>query len=333
MDVYENTVIYILTPAYITTGGPNSCHQLCYKLRRFKFNAYIVYYSPDEAVNYGDIPTTHPNYLWYNNPILQEIYDEPQNIVIMPETYAAAGKIYDITKARKAVWWLSVDFYYITVFGLLREIKELKFFDLLSSSDCYHFTDSEYAKKHLELFSIRKDRIMPLHSYLHPTYIQSALNKPKYEKKNYVTFNPSKGIEFTAQIHNFCQTNGYKQIVFVPLTGMSQEKLCSVYKLSKVHIDFGPFPGREYIPREAVINDCCIITGLRGASKYYEDVPIPDKYKFEDIPENLPLIAECIQSCLEGYETYIDDFCEYKQFALGLEKTFESQILSNFQTK
>lgn len=330
MEVYENTIIYIMTPAHIFTGGPNSCHQLCYKLRMFNFKAFIYYY--DVFSDKGSL--THPNYLRYRNPVAEQITDETENIVIMPETRSTTGEMYQFVKARKAIWWLSVDFYYDNIYSLLKLYGNIvEYYDILSPVECWHFTDSEYARRHLELFSIRKDRIMPLHSYLHPIYVNNALFKPKIEKQDYVTFNPKKGIKFTEQIILYCKMNGYEHIKFIPLENLSQEKLCSVYKMCKVHIDFGGFPGREYIPREAAINDCCIITGLRGAAKYYEDVPIPDEYKFECIPENLPKIVEYILACLNDYESRINDFKTYKQFALNLEKTFEQQIKSIFIKK
>jgi hypothetical protein len=151
-------------------------------------------------------------------------------------------------------------------------------------------------------------------------------------KMDYVSYNPKKGLEFTMRVIEYCQTNDrYKHIKFVPLEGLSEEKLRSFYKVMKLHMDFSEFPGRERIPREASMFDCCIITGVRGASKYYEDVPIPDKYKFEATTENLPKIAERIQECLTRYEDCVNDFQEYKKLSMGIEGVFEKQILDIFQ--
>jgi len=325
IEVYDNTVIYIYCPSMLSTGGPNSLHQLCYKLRFFGYNAYICYYHFNDPLPDGS--ETHPNYLCYNNPVEQNAEDTAENIVIVPEAVTSVLPFYE--NIRKAIWWLSVDFYYGIWRELIRTQRGHTCFDIHSPYDCYHFADSVYAKKHLELFSIDDDKIMMLESYLHPSYTQNVLSKAK--TGNNVTYNPGKGMEFTKQIIDFCQANGCEHINFIPLAKMTYEEMAQTYIKSKLHIDFGGFPGREYIPREAVIYDMCIITGKKGASKYHGDVPIPDKYKIAARKENLPLIAERIKDCVDNYNERVADFAEYKAFAIGLEETFERQIRENFR--
>jgi hypothetical protein len=96
-------------------------------------------------------------------------------------------------------------------------------------------------------------------------------------------------------------------------------------------MDFGGHPGRERMPREAAVNGCCVITNRRGSAKYYGDIPIPDKYKFEDDPENIPAIAARILNCFENYDDCVKDFYEYKEFVLNLETNFEKQIKDIFR--
>jgi len=329
MEVYEDTIIYILCPAAYLTGGPNSLHQLCYKLRRLKFNAFICYYSAENSKTDG--PKTHPAYECYGNPVTDEILDMPQHIAIVPETVITL--LEDFKNIRKAMWWLSVNFYYGAVRNLFLDNPDDPFFDILNPSDYYHFADSVYAKKHLELFGVPQNRIMMLEAYLYHEHVKNALYKPKIEKERFVTFNIRKGGAFTQRILRYCGENGYGHIKFIPIGdgSLTQDEMVNVYKLCMLHIDFGEFPGREYIPREAVINDCCIITGRRGASNYYGDVPIPDRYKFGHTDEDLPRIAECMDYCLNNYDECIKDFAEYKQFALDLEKTFTKEIREIFR--
>ncbi|HPP30074.1 MAG TPA: hypothetical protein PLE69_04005, partial [bacterium] len=66
-------------------------------------------------------------------------------------------------------------------------------------------------------------------------------------------------------------------------------------------------------PREAAIMGCCVITGKRGSAAYFEDVPIPEKYKFEDKKENIPKIIERIRDCLENYNERYKDFDNYRE--------------------
>ncbi|MGB9762799.1 MAG: hypothetical protein ACPLW7_02150 [Minisyncoccia bacterium] len=46
---------------------------------------------------------------------------------------------------------------------------------------------------------------------------------------------------------------------------------------------------------------------------FFEDVPIPDKYKFEDKVENIPKIIEKIEDCFENFEERYKDFDYYRQ--------------------
>jgi hypothetical protein len=326
MDVYENTKIYIVTPEKIASGGPNSLHQLCYKLRRFKFNAFIYYCTYREE---AQGPDTHPNYVKYGNPVTKYIEDEAQNIVICPET--ATSRLSYLKNIRKAVWWLSLNFYFTSLFMYLEKMEGTPVLNITEPHDVFHFTDCFHAKVLLEFFDIPKNKTAMLESYINRVFVDRAMNSRRFTKKDFVTFNPKKGWEFTSTVIKYCKENGYEDISFVPLENMTPERLSDVYKLSKLHIDFGAFPGREYIPREAAVNDMCIITGVLGASKYYEDVPIPDEYKIEAIPENLPRIAEKIRYCLNNYELCLPDFKAYKNFALGLERKFEQEIQNIFR--
>lgn len=326
MEVYKNTIIYIFTPANTWGGGTNSCHQLCYKLRLLKYNAFILYYD----IGLGVGGSTHPNATHYNNPVAFEFHDYAENIAIIPES---ATPLFTICRnVRKAVWWLGVDLYYSTLLNHSNSTQpeDYFFFDILAPSDEYHFTDSIHAKKHLEAFNIPKYRIMMLESYINPVLVKNVMTQPKIKKENLVTFDPRRNLAFTKRIISCCDATGFNNVKFIPLINLSIEKLSMIYKISKVHINFGEFSGREYIPRESSINDCCIITGKMGAAKYYGDVPIPDKYKFEADEGSLPQITKCIKTCLDEYCECIKDFMEYKKFSLGLERTFMKQIREIF---
>ncbi|MGB9794571.1 hypothetical protein [Caldisericum exile] len=70
----------------------------------------------------------------------------------------------------------------------------------------------------------------------------------------------------------------------------------------KVYVDFGNHSGKNRLPREAIILGCCLITGKRESTAFFEDVPIHDEYKFEDIEENIFKIIEKIRDCFENFK-------------------------------
>lgn len=127
------------------------------------------------------------------------------------------------------------------------------------------------------------------------------------EKENIICYNVKKGFEFVSKIIEYSNKSNIG-LRFIPIVGLDRKGVISLLKKAKVYIDFGNFPGKERIPREAVMLGCCVITGKRGSAKYFEDVPIPEEYKFEDKYENIPNIIQKIQECLTNYENKLKDF-------------------------
>ena len=71
--------------------------------------------------------------------------------------------------------------------------------------------------------------------------------------------------------------------------------------------------GNKFYQKETTILGCCVITGKRGSAEFFEDVSIPDEYKFEDKEENIPKIIEKIIDCFENFEKRYKDFDNYRQ--------------------
>ncbi len=170
----------------------------------------------------------------------------------------------------------------------------------------FHLVQSFYAKEHLEKAGISKEKILYLSDYLNLDFlnIQTDLSK----KENIVAYNPKKGFEFTKEI-----IQSALDIRFVPLINMTRQQIIETLQKAKVYIDFGNHPGKDRIPREAAILGCCVITGKRGSAAYFEDVPIPENYKFEDKEENIPKIIAKIKDCFENFEERYKDFEYYRE--------------------
>lgn len=146
------------------------------------------------------------------------------------------------------------------------------------------------------------------------------------DKSDIILYNPKKNFEFTEKIINSAQ-----DLKFFPLNGMTQDELINIYKKAKVYIDFGTFPGAERIPKEAVINGCCILTGKYGASNFYDDVPILEKYKIDAKNENIDLIIQNIKDLIEKYEAKVEEFSEYRNKVWNLESNFIKSLNEIFK--
>lgn len=112
---------------------------------------------------------------------------------------------------------------------------------------------------------------------------------------------------------------------------MDRKTLKNVFQRSKLYIDFGYHPGKDRLPREAVLNDCCVLTGILGSAGHYEDIPIASEYKIDQKTMSVSDIADKIEDILENYEFHIKNFSEYKNKTLNEQALFEQEVLRLFK--
>lgn len=333
--------IYVLAPYNHATGGVELSHQLVDYLRNTGEDAYIVYVKTNLEV-VKDSNSVTPAYSKYNIAISSEIEDIEDNILILPEVFFEYVLKYD--RIRIGCWWMSVDNRYNNVsfpeywqhlktwnrkvrvllshflLGRYSEIKNSTK-DLIKNDDrIIHFYQSHYAFMHI--LSLGLTNTLPLSDYINLETVKSS----ETPKEDIILYNPAKGFAFTEKI-----INAMKEYRFVALQNLSREGLSELMSKAKLYIDFGEFPGKDRLPREAVMNGCCIITGKNGASKYYEDVPISEDYKFETISKNISGIVDKIKYVLENYDGCKPDFDFYRNQVKIEKTTFYKQIENAFK--
>lgn len=329
--------IYVLAPYNYATGGVELSHQLVDYLRQKNNDAYIVY------IRNGKIfedQTVTPAYSCYNILTTKIIEDTPSNILILPELYF--DFIYNFSNIQLGCWWMSVDNRYKCCsfscrFKYLKSYVDKSVFllkyilgrftsyknsdtDLLKFDNrIVHFYQSRYAQHHL--YSLGVSRVLPLSDYINTEFI-GELNM---ERNDVVLYNPSKGVRFTQKL-----IASLPSVTFVPLRGLSRKELKELMQTSKLYIDFGEFPGKDRLPREAILNGLCILTGKLGASLFYEDVSIDNRYKFETKSASIPGIVDKIQYILNHFEECVKDFSFYKERILKEKELFYKEIEEAF---
>jgi hypothetical protein len=324
IEIYKNTKIFVACPANAATGGPELLHQLVYHLRKdLNIDAFMYYYNFDNRRFETPI---HPEYKMYGNPFvtnLNEIEDNKKNIIIVPEVQEGLNLLQLFKNIRKGVWFLSVDYYYLSKVHEKMLFLGFNKLDLLSNKIEKLAIKFPYEKdpllkladfymtnsyRGLKWFSNLKPMYYLPDYYVNIRFIEESYALNLNNKKNIVAYNPNKGYLFTKKIIEFA--DGIK---FIPIRNMTREDVINLLKEAKVYIDFGYFPGPERIPKEAAILGCCVITGKRGSAGFYEDVPIPNEYKFENKEENIPKIIDKIKDCFENYEEKYKDFEYYRE--------------------
>jgi hypothetical protein len=325
IEVYPDTKVYVVAPAHTATGGPELLHQLVYHLRNdLNIDAYM-YYVPEDHPN-----PVHPAYKQYNVPYVEEISDDEKNILVVPERYEFIKYTLDEVKfinIRKVIWWLSVDNFLTPLIEAYKNKTILSIDDVhkyVKENFNFHLAQSYYAINFLKEIKIPEEKIFYLSDYLNTDFLKTKVNLSK--KENIVAYNPQKGYLFTKRL-----IKKAKHINFIPIINMNRKQVIELLKKAKVYIDFGNHPGKDRIPREAAILGCCVITGKKGSAKFFEDVPIPEEYKFEDKMRNTPYIINKINDCFENFEERYNDFEYYRnkikkepqKFKEDLEKFFK----------
>jgi len=350
VTIFDDTKIYIACPGNKATGGPELLHQLGYHLiNDLNIRTCMYYYKFDNKFK----TPVHPEYEFYNIPYVLEIpenEDVKKNILIVPEKHSGLTLLAHYKNIRKGIWFLSVDNYY---FGRMRKKdfffqKELnKLISFLHISPLFDIHSQKNLNKLVRRYDYRNDNLLKLadfymtNSYrglkwfsdLTPLYyLGEYLNEdflkaqPELSKKeNIVVYNPKKGFAFTKKIISLA-----KDIKFIPLVNMTRGEVIETLQKAKVYIDFGNHPGKDRIPRESAILGCCVITGKRGSASCFEDVPIPDDYKFEDQKSNIPKIIKKIKDCFENFEERYKDFDYYRQIIRNEPKKFVADLKKIF---
>lgn len=325
------TKIYIFCPAGYATGGPEALHQLGAKLKRLDFNAFMYYYSTP-----GSVDIVHKNYEKYNVPVTESIENSAQNIIILPETHLLPIFDDSYKQVRKVIWWLSVVNYYITQNNLTQSLQHKKHFKLKSylgkyptasfgrlkrRNDVQHISHSYFSQVHLAENGIKP--IGRISDYMNSAFFDMV--NEGTPKENLVIYNPIKNDFFLDKIIALTPT-----IKWVPIKNMTPAEVAALMNKAKLYVDFGFHPGKERMPREACIMRCCMIIGKTGSAAYQQDMPIPEKYRFDKSEDQIPEIINRINECLTNYHELVKDFAPYRQALYKEEDQFEQDIQKVF---
>lgn len=327
--------IILLCPASVKTGGPELIHQFSnYVNNNSKIACYIDYFDIQE----GKSPINQ-DFLKYNPKRLSGFMDTPETLVIVPETKILSLRNYKYAKT--AIWWQSVDNFginYVPFFRLktyadkVRAIESCIYrLDFIKKPILYsvviklirkanfHLCQSYYSKDYITHKIEIKNNIYMLSDYISNEYTNSIINYSI--KKNWIAYNPRKGFEITKKLIAYAPGLEWK-----PIENMTTVQVKDFLQQCKVYVDFGNFPGKDRMPREAAMSGCCIVTGTRGAAGYQQDVNIPKKYKFDTPLRNKGEVINCIQNCLNNYEDKINDFANYRKEIKAEKKKFYQEI-------
>jgi len=353
--IKKKTKVFVMAPSNTFTGGPELLHQVAADIKK-TFKVYVrMFYLPILDKN-----PIHSNFKKYKLEYSSFIDDDEKNILIIPEHYQFLEHSLNYKKIKKILWWLSVDNYFgykfrynyskflrsiikipFNVFRILNKVTYnnfgiftyhdyLKFlysfcnlqkFEELKQIDL-HLAQSKYAFNYLKVYF---QNLKFLSDYQRDEILKNS-KKLKKTKKNLICYS-SKSNEFIESIKS------YYNFKMIKLSGFNSKQIINIYNKTKVYLDFGYHPGKDRMPREAALFNNCIITNKKGSAKNKLDIPINDRYKFEEKKINLEKISKTILKIFKNYQNELKYFKKYKRTILNEKKNFHKDLRKIFMKK
>lgn len=335
LKISDSTTFYIVCPANYASGGPEDLHQMALALKETGKKVFMHYLNYDQEKFSSPV---HKEYEHYDIPYCEKIENSALNVMIFPETFSIFIWEKNYSKIQKVIWWLSVSNFFASLKAWEENFKEnppklkhrllgkikLPTIRNVKKSKVSHLAHSYFSVDFLQKNGIKT--IGKISGYMEDMFLTGK--DYTSEKKDIVTYNAVKNKDFLENIKKITP-----EIHWLPMINMTLDEVADCMKSAKVYVDFGHHPGREKMPREACLLDCCLIIGKEGSAAYKEDVPIKDEYHFEKTEQNIPLIVEKIKDCLANYDSKIKDFSNYKSELLEEKKVFYEKINQIFETK
>lgn len=327
--IERETKVYIGCPAQLASGGAELLHQLCYALNAKGINAYMFYNCNNDFQ--GD--PVNERFKKYNNKYVDNIIENIENILIVPETLIDSLK--NFTNIRKCIWWLGINHYLVPT--ELHSHKYLRclghwIFKLIHFRDPLTFKDIKkqkivcwaqcwYAVSFLQRKKIHN--VAYLSDYISTNFVDAHLKQSfqSCKKENIVLYNPKRNTKYIKKL-----MSAAPDIKFIAIENMSPDEVKTLMQRAKIYVDFGSHPGKDRMPRESALQNCCILTSTLGSADFYDDVPIPSAYKFERTVSNIAKVIDKIRYIFENYEEEREKFKPYIQYILEEKQAFERDI-------
>jgi len=353
--INQQTKIYIMAPTNTFTGGPELLHQLALNLKK-NFNANVkMIYLPNTTKD-----PVHKNFKKYKLNHTNFIEDDSRNVLIIPEHYMFLQDVLKYKNIKKVLWWLSLDNFFGFKFRYdfnkyLRSVIKvpLNLINVFNKITNYYFgmtTYHDYLKIIYKLINISKlKELMQIDLHISQSFYASEFLKKHFNNLKYLSdfqreeIKKNKGSNLKYKKNLICYSNKSNEFIkkiikttnlkMIKLIGFNDKQIINIFKKTKIYLDFGYHPGKDRMPREAVLFNNCIITNKRGSAKNKYDIPINNKYKYNENYNNLEKIKNHIFKIFDNYKNELKNFKDYKKVILNEKTTFNKDLKKIFIRK
>lgn len=291
--------IIILNIPNLISGGPEALCQLFYELQNSPYHVRMLWDSASLRKVQGADHTWYlckqpeqegtPAYktkylvknLEYNVPL------DDSTLIILPEVCPHLIRFFE--DAYIGFYWLSINNFY---YKDSQHNRSLLFDPKYNSGKLIHLSDAPYISKKLQDWGYTSYLLEAPISHL---YFSIPQTKNKIE--NSIVYNPAKW-EHLANAF----MNSYPDHTFMPLRGLNQQGMIDALDEAKIYIDFGYFPGKDRIPREALARNCIIFIHNHGCATDFDSFPVDDYFRFSEEEITNGVLHDKVLYTLTHYE-------------------------------
>jgi hypothetical protein len=277
----------IVLSHFIKTGGPEALHQFVDMVTRehSRHECAIVFFPFQQ----------HDVLLFehYKVDIKSRLALREADWIIVPESMTEV--IAKLPKSAKiAIWWLSLDNYLRykhddpTLFGKIKHWIRIRTKKVISPKKIASYTN--FCQSQYVACWLIQQKCEPVFLSDYTCNGLSKIDSKEIINRNKeILYNPRKDPVFINML-----IKKLPKIKFIPLKDFSKVELEEKYKKAMIYMDFGHFPGKDRMPREAAGKGCILITGRMGASSNFQDFNLLPHFKINQKNKNFTENAEKI---------------------------------------
>ena len=330
-DIRKETIVYIVAPTTYFNGGGELLHQLCDQLNSNGKKATMCYWDKDKQ-SLVDIQL--PEHIKkYNIQKSFNIEDEEKNIVITPEQYTEVFR--GLNNVQKCIWWLGMNQYFWyselwkhSAIGVIKHWVEYiigKNTPLppfrIKGKDYIHLAQCWYGVSYLNKRGFHN--VGYLSDYINVVHENA---KKVNNKENIIIYNPKRNLKYLKKIMKYDEN-----VKYIPIEGMTETEVTKYMDRAKIYVDFGSHPGKDRMPREAVLHGCCVLTSTAGSADFWNDVPIDTEFKFDRTNNNIPNVCKKIHDIFDNFERFYHKFDFYREYVLEEKNVFKNDVKRIFR--
>lgn len=316
--------VVLLCPTALS-GGPEAIHQMSYALNSIGVDCYVAYYGQAHRLRYvGDRlicepPACEPvmnQYAQYQPRVAAEIPLDANTLMVLPEPLATRHSTF--TSCGVAIWWLSVDNALKGQPELADPITRASFFE---ERRVHHLYQSVYAREFLREAGAVK--LYDIGDFTSDTFTVGPA--PRQATTPAASYNAAKGSDVAQAF--FAQN---ADLPSLPLRGYTKTQLREIFSSHMFYIDFGHFPGKDRLPREAAAAGSIVFLHRKGSGAFYDDFPVPDWFKFDAEDIESGELARRLQAVVASPAQFWEQQSFFRNIVTWEKNGFHEQIMRHW---